>query len=955
MDDSTPSASASRSWSGESTVPEGERDEGFEPGSGTVVDRYTVLSTVGRGASGVVVAAFDPKLDRKVALKFLHRNVASDADHARLKREAQALARLTHPNVIRVHDVGTYEGRVFMATELVEGSDLATWRAKNKPAWREVVRVMLAAGEGLAAAHSAGLVHRDFKPRNVLIGNDGRPRVTDFGQARGFEDVPVSSPEPDTLSEVNTADAIIDATLTRSGALVGTPAYMAPEALEGAPPDPSADQFGFCVALYEMLWGKRPFSGNTLASLTLAISSGNIETPPAHPRVPRGLRTALRQGLAVDPELRHASMTTLLRAIKRAIYWPRRVAWAVLPATVTAAVAVVAWPAAPLPEDYCAQHDRRLEQVWGHQAQDRIQEAFDATEVSYAATTWTRVHAHLDGVANAWITAQHEVCEADARGEAVDGRMLCLHRRYQELHSLVEVLAHADPEIVEHAVQAARALEIDAACEDDSPPGLAALDPAARREQEKANALLSRANAALSTGQRLDALEQAEAAVTITQAAGLRWSEAEALMLAARALDDDGDPKPVEDAMDAAYTAAIAASNDRVVAQSAMGLAGLLARHGEFESADRWLDLAKSAVGHRNDEDHFLESQLENARGSVEFHRGQIDPALAHFRASLAIDEANGREDDPSLGGVLLNIGLSLANLGRYDEALESLEDGLAHTQFHFGSGHPKAVRVLSTLCHVRGYAGQIDAALAACHEGIALVRSNGDKPNPQLVHLHTNLGVVLFRAGRLQETEETYLQALALGEEIFGESDSMVGNLLNNLGVVYVEMQELGKAQEYYGRAMVLFEGVFGPDHPSTGILRTNLAMAYSNDGKLDEAEKLVHQSIDTLERTRGKDSVELALSLAELARIHERRGQLPQSVPLFERAMELREAAGGEPLELANTKHGLGLVVWELGQRRRGRTLLDQARELYRQAGGDWQKHVDEIDAWFETNGAE
>jgi len=950
--DSRPSDSASRSWSGDSTVPGGERDEGFEPPSGTVVDRYVVLSTLGRGASGVVVAAFDPKLDRKVALKFLHRNVASDADHARLKGEAQALARLTHPNVIRVHDVGTFEGRVFMATELVEGSDLATWRAETKPGWREVVRVMIAAGQGLAAAHSAGLVHRDFKPRNILIGANGRPRVTDFGQARGVEDVSLSSSDSDTSSEISAADGVLGTTLTHGGALVGTPAYMSPEALGGAAPDPYTDQFGFCVSLHEMLWGERPFRGTTLASLAEAIRSGNIEPPPRRPRVPRSLRTAVRRGLAADPAARHASMTALLTALERAISWPRRVGWVVLPAAMASALAVAAWPTTPLAEDYCAQHDRRLERIWGDEPQERIEQAFAATELSYSATAWTRVHAHLDGVAAAWLSAQHEVCEADARGEAVDGRMLCLHRRYQELSSLVNALTHADAEVVEHALQAARALEIDVSCEDEVPPGMDTRDPVARREQEKANAALSQANTALEMGHRLEALADAEAAVAITEAAGLRWSEAEARMLRARALSDDGDPKPVEDAMDAAYAAAIAAGNDRVVAQSAMGLAGLLARHGEFEAADRWLDLAQSALDHREDDHGSLESQLANARGSVDFHRGQIDEALAHFRASLAIDEAKGRGEDPSLGGVQLNIGLCLSNLGRYDEALEALEDSLARTQYHYGESHPKAVRVLSSLCHVRGYAGQIDAALEACHEGIALIRENGDTPNPQLVHLHTNLGVVLFRAGRLRETEETYLQTLALGEEIFGSADPMVGNLLNNLGVLYVEMEQLDKAQEYYGRAVILFEGVFGSDHPTTGILRTNLAMAYANDGKLDEAETLVRQSIDILERTRGEESVELALSLAELARIHERRGELVQAVPLFERAMALRETAGGEAIELADTKYGLGLVVWELGERERGRTLLDQARELYRQAGGDWQKNVDEIDAWFSAN---
>ncbi|MCH9684414.1 MAG: serine/threonine-protein kinase [Deltaproteobacteria bacterium] len=952
-DDLHDSSTASQSWSGDSTVPGGERDESFAPESGTVVDRYTVLSTLGRGASGVVVAAFDPKLDRKVALKFLYREVAGDADHARLKREAQALARLTHPNVIRVHDVGTYQGRVFMATELVEGSDLATWRETSKPSWREVVRVMLAAGEGLAAAHSAGLVHRDFKPRNVLVGHDGRPRVTDFGQARGYEEAHPSDRER-TLSETNQLQGsdldhpVLDTTLTRSGALVGTPAYMSPEALQGAPPDPRADQFGFCVSLYEMLWGRRPFLGNTMASLAIAIENGQIEAPPALPRVPRGLRAALWKGLSVDSELRHPSMRALLRAMRRAIYWPRRVAWVVLPATVATATAVVAWPSIPLTEDYCAQHERRLERAWGPAQQDQIEDAFVATGLGYAPQTWTRVRAHVDGVAQTWLTAQHETCEALAAGEAVDDRMLCLHRRYQELHSLVGVLSQADDKVVQHAVEAARALELDAACDEERRSTMPA-DPEARRQRERIDAVISQARVALNAGRRSEALDAARAAVALAEGTGQRWSEAEAKLALALALDDDGDPKPVEAALDAAYTAALAAKHDVVVAEAAMGVAGSVARRGEFTEADRWLDLAQVAVERSNDGTNQLESTLENTRGRVAHHHGDFAGGLTHFRASLALDEDHGRGDDPTHGGVLLNIGLSLANLGRYDESLEALEDALAREQYNYGEGHPRVVRVLNTMCHVRGYAGQIEAALQACNQGITYVRANGGERSPQLVHLHTNLGVVLFRAGRLAETETAYTQALRLGEEIYGNADPLVGNLLNNLGVLYVEMGEHGKAQEIYGRAMVLFEGVFGSEHPTTGILRTNLAMAFANDGKLDEAEHLVLESIAVLERTLGKDHVDMALSLAELARIHERRGQLPEAVPLFERAIELREAAGGEPLELADSKYGLGLVVWELGERARARALLTQARTLYDQSGGEWSKRVEELDQWL------
>ncbi|MCA9705131.1 MAG: tetratricopeptide repeat protein [Myxococcales bacterium] len=261
---------------------------------------------------------------------------------------------------------------------------------------------------------------------------------------------------------------------------------------------------------------------------------------------------------------------------------------------------------------------------------------------------------------------------------------------------------------------------------------------------------------------------------------------------------------------------------------------------------------------------------------------------------------------------------------------------------------------MLNSLCHVRGYAGQIEAGLQACQQGIAITRGNGSGDrDPKLVHLYTNLGVVLFRAGRYDETERAYLDALELATKIYGEQDPMVGNLLNNLGVLYVDIGKLDQAQDYYGRALVLFDAAFGKQHPTTGILRTNLAMAYSNDGELDQAEALLHESIEVLEQTLGPDHVDLALSLAELARVHARREQHAEAIPLFERAMDLRKAAGGEPLELADTEYGLGLSLWEQGQRARARALIGEARGLYEQAGGERLARVEEIDAWLAAHG--
>jgi eukaryotic-like serine/threonine-protein kinase len=277
---------------------------------GAKVGRYLLLDVLGRGGMGVVYAAYDPELDRKIAIKLVRAFSPTPVAQARLLREAQAMARLSSPNVIAVHDVGTYGDRVFLAMELVEGGTLREWMRAQPPA-REILKTFELAGRGLAAAHSAGLVHRDFKPDNVLVGKDGRVRVTDFGLAR-----PVAAADTQATPEPVPERQLLDKPLTATGTLAGTPVYMAPEQLEGHPADARTDQFSFCVALYEALHGKRPFPGSSGKDLIEAIRSGKIEQPDAD-SVPAWLRTILLKGLAADPAQRFASMQDLLEALSR--------------------------------------------------------------------------------------------------------------------------------------------------------------------------------------------------------------------------------------------------------------------------------------------------------------------------------------------------------------------------------------------------------------------------------------------------------------------------------------------------------------------------------------------------------------------------------------------------------------------------------------------------------------
>jgi serine/threonine protein kinase len=295
---------------------------------GTCVGRYVIEALIGHGAMGAVYAANDPDLDRKVAVKLLRADTLSETARyqmrARLLREAQAMARLSHPEVITVYDVGAFGDQLFVAMEHIDGETLRRWRSVRHRTPAEILAVYERAGNGLAAAHEAGLVHRDFKPDNVLVARDGRVRVTDFGLARTLDhsDAPMLSSASVDWSSTDG----LTMTLTRTGTLLGTPAYMAPEQLRGAAADARSDVFSFCVALYEALYGERPFAGSTVLVLQAAIERGAVRDPPIMTRVPSWVRAVLLRGLHAAPERRFASMRSLLDALRasHANWWRRR-------------------------------------------------------------------------------------------------------------------------------------------------------------------------------------------------------------------------------------------------------------------------------------------------------------------------------------------------------------------------------------------------------------------------------------------------------------------------------------------------------------------------------------------------------------------------------------------------------------------------------------------------------
>ena len=449
---------------------------------GSVLGRYTILELTGRGAMGEVYAAYDGELDRRVALKLLHAHGSSgDARaNARLLREARAMARVSHANVVAVHEAGTFAGRTFIAMEFVEGGTLKKWLAGGTRARGDILEKFAMAARGLAAAHAAGLVHRDFKPQNVMIGADGAARVTDFGLVAALGEVGSEAAEVGVDVETLARSPSTLLHLTRTGELLGTPLYMAPEQFRAAPADARSDQFSFCVALYQALYGAPPFGDVSLGALVRDVLAGRVHAAPAGSTVPTWLRRVVLRGLSLEPTARWPSMRDVVAALGRDPARARRQRGLVVGAAVLVALSAGALARRTRePTAICRGGPSALADVWdapapatnNHRRREAIRAAFLGSGAPGAGEVWERVTAELDRFAGRWLATHRDACEAtnvrhEQSATLLDLRMSCLGERRTALAALTDVFTRADRDVVRNAVDAVNALPSLDRCSD---------------------------------------------------------------------------------------------------------------------------------------------------------------------------------------------------------------------------------------------------------------------------------------------------------------------------------------------------------------------------------------------------------------------------------------------------------------------------------------------------------
>ncbi|MDP1827793.1 MAG: protein kinase [Archangium sp.] len=782
--------------------------------------RYEVLGPLGSGAMGVVYEAHDRQLDRKVALKFLRqaRGAAVDDLAQRMLREARALARINHPNVVVVHDSGLHEGRVYLVMELVRGATLTAWQA-GRP-WRAVLDAYLQAGAGLAAAHGAGVVHRDFKPDNVLVSDDGRVRVSDFGIAR-LDDAP-GPPEASRGTPPAEPDPAPGAApLTFHGALVGTPAYMSPEQFAGRASDARSDQFAFCVALFEALSGTRPFEGETLAGLRDNVSRGGSKRLP--PTFPRRLDAALRRGLQADPRLRWPDLGALLAQLEL-VRRPRR-AWLVAAALVVA-VSAVAAPALVQRASLCTGAAGRVEGAWNDAVRAEVQRAFAATGSVLADPSFERAAALADDYRAAWERTATETCEATRlRGEQPEAlhtaRTICLEHQLELFAATTRLWRHADRNVVVEAVKTIRVLPRPADCSVEAARLSGSQLPADPQARERIAGLRLEVSAALPLSA---AARHAEARALLTPlgspVAATGWQPLlaeHALALARAHLGESHLAEAEASALDAVDAAERSADPEltaraRLALSEIVGVRRLRADDGPrlFRSSAVAIEKAGQPLA--------LQAALAEQRADFAMGLGRVPEARAAFREALALRERAAGPKDVSLAQPLLGLArVALTQLALEPGWEQHLARALELQRAAYGARHPEVARTL-----------RYRAALLGRHQ----------------------------KGGAVAQARE----AIEMVEQTAGESLEL-GFALSSLGQLLLEEQQVAEARASLLRALTLLRRFLEADHPTILLTLMNLSGSASWAGQPAEAFALMEELLPLAESRLGRNSGKWAL----------------------------------------------------------------------------------------------
>ena len=875
---------------------------------GTNVGRYVVLDHLGEGGMGIVYRAFDPELDRMVALKLLHTRSATGGtigDPSWLLREAQALARLSHPNVVIVHDVGVVrDDQVFIAMELVDGITLRAWLAGEPRSWREVRAVMHAAGTGLAAAHAAKLVHRDFKPDNVIVGADGRVRVMDFGLARHRQDIAPCPPADLALPPSRGSD------LTIVEGVIGTPAYMAPELFDGEQADPRSDQFSFGVVLFEALFGKRPYEQDLVPT--------KESRPPVLPttNVPARISEVAVRAVAGDPSNRFASMTDLLAVLALDPNAQRRRIVIALGGITVVAIAVGATRlmSAPTP---CQGIEQRLATVWDDATRSRISAAYVASKLPFAAKAFAALSPALDRYATDWIAMSKESCTAtrvrgDQTEEVLSLRQACLDQDRAELAALTKLLTEPNTLVIEKAAGVIEGLDKIERCGNiaalraplEAPPELASKLAEIRNfvVEAKAEAMVSRPIAAVIA---------ADKAVELARAAGFQPTLAEAMSVQGAVQLVAGNAARAESTLTQTAWAAEIGRRDDILAKSTMALAQMLISTPRPRAAEArvWLGLSQAAAK-RIGLDHAFDSDAKLVEAVLDIHEGNVTAAVAAGEASFAASEKEYGKDSGVLYGSEILFAGTLARALEYAKAAPHYEHAIATRASLVGEAYPEVALALSNLAVCYHFMGDLPRARATFEKALALREQLFGAKSPILVPTLDNFGVFLTQTGDAARARELLDRALSLAELMPGEGTPDYDIIATDRADAVVAQGELAEARGYLDALIARENVTHSTTLPTTLTSRAQLALLEQHDAA---AAQFARDALAGYAAAGDAQDPEAWRAAAALGRALVRLGKTAEARAALERAIAIGDRVQLAPAQLAPARAALATLAPE------------------------------------------
>ena len=899
-------------------------------GRGRALDRYVIEDVLGAGAMGIVYAAHDPELDRPLAIKTIRLTAGSDPQRRdRLRQEARLMARLEHPNVCTVHDVVENGDQLFLVLERIDGVTLREWMERDRPPWRAVLAVFIDAGRGLAAAHAAGILHRDVKPDNLLRANNGRVVVTDFGLAR-FGDGDPGEP-PGSPSPAGTPP------MTASGDLAGSPAYMAPERILDGATTAASDQFSFFVSLFECLYGGRPFAGSTAAAIADNASAGRFAGSPST-RVPARVRRVVLRGLAADPTKRYPDLTAAVRALEQvAARGPRRLLAMVAALGLVAAIAGYAAGRGRVDTADCPSPRLTIGEVWNPASRAGLSARLAGRADRYQAAVRERLDAAFAAYAERWNVAAascSEAAPAPPRGYAG-----CLARAAARARALLTLISESEVNI-DRAPIAVHALPDPTACLDPRSPDLiaGAIDDPAAVDQ------LARAAAELDLGAYAHAAELAVAVAAGPAAATRPGLRAEALLVAARAGLSAGDLTAAEQHLLAASDAAARARDDELAARALIALVRVTAQARPRQAAQT-LAFAEAAVARAGRSPH-LEAALRIERAFLAGRDDRHADAVEDLRRAVALREAAALgPEDLSLARPLSDLARQLAGLGKFAEAYEVDQRALRVIQRHLPDSHPQVTLIQNNLAIMALELGRYEEAEAGFRRVLTEREARHGAEHPEVADALDGLAEALRLRGKLDDGLGTARRALEIRRRALPADDVDQALSVNNVASFLIDLGRCDEALPDLDRAVT---GLAADNRPLEWLARTvgNQVHCRCLTGQVAAGRAAAEAALAKVRATYPPDHPAAAELVAEIAmcELADRRPAAAEA--LLRRVIDMRVRMKVAPLLLAETRWWLALVIDELGRRREARELAEQTRTVFAAAG---RPEADEISRWL------